>query len=41
MKDQEQHSTIRKMEVVFEEVFENVNDLPLDPNMKEEKFPIP
>ena len=41
MRDQEQHPTIKKMEVVFEEVLENVNDLPPDPNMKEEKFPIP
>ena len=40
MKEQE-HPTIKKMEVVFEEVFENVNDLPPDPNAREEKFPIP
>lgn len=41
MKDQEQHPTIKKMEVVFEEVFENVNSRPPDPNAIEEKFPIP
>ena len=41
MKEQEQHPTIKKMEVVFEEVFENANDLPPDPNTREEKFPIP
>ena len=41
MKDQEQHPTIKKMEVVFEEVFENVNGLPPDPGTREEKFPIP
>ena len=41
MKDQEQDPTIKKMEVVFEEVFQNANDRPPDPNMKEEKFPIP
>ena len=39
--EKEQHSTIKKMEVVFEEVFENANDLPPDPNAREEKFPIP
>ena len=41
MKDQEQHPTIKKMEVVFEEVSQNANDRPPDPNMKEERFPIP
>ena len=41
MKEQEQHHTIKKMEVVFEEVFENANNLPPDPNAREEKFPIP
>ena len=30
MTDQEQHHTIKKMEVVFEEVFENANNLPPD-----------
>ena len=38
---EQQHPTIKKMEVVFEELFERTNDLPPDPNMKEEKFPIP
>ena len=41
MKDQEQHPTIMKMEVVFEEVFENANNLPPDPNTREGEFPIP
>ena len=41
VKDQQQNPTIKKMEVVFEEVSKNVNDLPPDPNTKEEKFPIP
>ena len=41
MTDQEQHHTIKKMEVVLEEVFENANDLPPDGNAREEKFPIP
>ena len=41
MSEQEQHPTVKKMEVVFEEVFENVNDSPPDPNAREEKFPNP
>ena len=41
MTDQEQNPTTKKMEVVFEEVFQNANDRPPDPNIREEKFPIP
>ena len=41
MKEQEQHPTIKKMEVVFEEVFQNVYDLPPYPDTREERFPIP
>ena len=41
VRDREQHPTIKKMEVVFEEVLQDVNDRPPDPNIREEKFPIP
>ena len=41
MNEPKQNPTIKKMEVVFGEVFENVNELPPDPNAREEKFPIP
>ena len=41
MKDQQQDPTIKKMEVVSEQILEKVNDLPPDPNMNGEKFPIP
>ena len=41
MNEPKQNPTIKKMEVVFGEVFENVNELLPDPNAREEKFPIP
>ena len=42
MTDQEQqHPTIKKMEVVFEELFERTDELPPDPIIIEERFPIP
>ena len=41
MKEQEQHPTIKKMEVVLEEVFKNANDLPPDPDARDEKVSIP
>ena len=37
----ESDRTTKKMEVVFEEVFQKANEMPPDPNAREERFPIP
>ena len=39
-RSQESDPSNRKMGVVFEEVFENANDLLSDPNFREERFPV-
>ena len=38
---EQQHSIVKKMDVVFEEVFQNANELPPDPNAREKEFPFP